>query len=165
MSTEALCLRAEKDGDADFLKAVYFSTREDLLQLGLSLEMLSSLIDMQFSAQRRGYLSRYPASENFIVEKDGEPIGFLVKNRGEMEIRLVHIALVPEERGKGHGRAIVENLQKEAAMASRPLSLSVDPRNDIAMNLYLSLGFRIENRGEANIEMAWRAETNAKHLK
>lgn len=157
MTIEELRLRRETEEDASFLKALFRSTRGDLLQLGLPSEMLDNLLEMQFHAQRSSYRNQYHASDNSIIEKNRETIGVMLKNVGASEIRLVYIALLPEERGKGYGRRLVKELQQEAALAEKPLTLSVDPRNDTARGLYLSLGFKVTQDDGANLEMVWRA--------
>lgn len=157
MTIEELCLRRETEEDASFLKALFRSTKADMLPLGLPPEMLDNLLEMQFHAQRSSYRNQYPASDNSIIEKKGETIGVMLKNVGASEIRLIHIALLPEERGKGYGRRLIKELQQEAALAEKPLTLSVDPRNDTARGLYLSLGFQVTQDDGANLEMVWRA--------
>lgn len=155
MTIEELLLRPETDEDAAFLKALYRSTREDLLQLGLPPEMLSNLLEMQFHAQRNGYRSQFPSADNSIIEKNGKPIGLLLKNVGASEIRLIHIALLSEERGKGLGRRLINELQQEASAAGKPLTLSVSTQNAGAQRLYTALGFGIIDDNGAYREMAW----------
>lgn len=146
-----LRLRPECGADLSFLKILFRSTREDLLRLELPGPMTDSLIEMQFQAQRKGYFGQFPEAESFVVEKRGKSIGSLLKDENEFEIRLVYIALVPEERGKGYGRRLVSSLQKKG----KTVRLSVDPRNIPARTLYFSLGFRKEREEGANLEMIW----------
>lgn len=157
MTTGELQLRPETEEDTTFLKSLYYSTRADLQQLGLPPALLDNMMSMQFHAQRSSYRSRFPDSENSIVEKYGKPIGELVKHAGTADIRLVYIALLPEERGKGYGRRLIGALQSEAARAGKALALAVDPLNP-AKKLYLSLGFQVALDEGINLEMIWRAD-------
>ncbi len=147
----ALRLRPECGDDLPFLKSLYQSTREDLALIGLPGSLFDGLIEMQFQAQRKGHFGQYPQAQSFIVERCGKSIGSLLKSENECEIRLLYIALVPGERGKGYGRKLLSSLQQEGKL----LRLSVDPLNSPARNLYSSLGFRTEGQGGANLEMIW----------
>ena len=63
----------------------------------------------------------------------GKPVGVLILGEGELNF----VGVVPEQRGRGIGTALVR-----AACASSPeLSLIVDERNEPAIRTYVSLGF------------------------
>jgi GNAT superfamily N-acetyltransferase len=58
------------------------------------------------------------------------------------------IALVPNARGAGHGRALLEALADEAQQRGLPaLSLNVHLRNTPALHLYMRCGFRVAGAG------------------
>jgi ribosomal protein S18 acetylase RimI-like enzyme len=150
-----LHVRPEVPQDMDFLAQLYRSTRGDLLQLSLPEVMIDNLISMQFNAQRTAYRTQFPDGEFLIVEKNGEPIGYLVTHHGNETIRLVCIAFLPDERNRGYGRSLIQTLQNNAAGAAKTLALTVDPRNEQAKHLYLSLGFQVNSDDGANINMSW----------
>jgi ribosomal protein S18 acetylase RimI-like enzyme len=150
-----LNLRAEREGDATFLAALYRSTREDLLQLGLPQVMLEGLLDMQFRAQQAGYRSQFPGARYHILEKAGEPVGGVLVHDGEEAMRLVYIAILPQERKLGHGRRLIAAVQAEAARANKPLKLSVMAHNLDAQRLYLACGFLPAGGDGVNLEMRW----------
>lgn len=152
-----LHVRLAAEQDLDFLKKLYRSTRDDLLQMGLPEAVIDNLLDMQFRAQLGGYRTQFPHARHCLVEKHGEAVGSLITNDGSDEIRLVYIALLPQERNKGNGRRLLEALQAEALTAKKPLKLSVDPRNAQAVHLYLSAGFQQTGNDGANLEMLWRS--------
>ena len=152
-----LNIRSETAQDTDFLARLYRSTREDLSQLGLPEAMLANMIAMQFHAQQSSYRKQYPDANYAIVEQHGEPIGHLVTNRGDNDIRLVYIALLPQERNRGHGRRLIQALQTEATAAKKPLRLSVSTQNVVAQHLYASSGFRVVTNDGVNPEMSWSA--------
>lgn len=152
-----LTLRPETDGDADFLTQLYRSTRDDLFQLGLPEPVLANMLDMQFRAQQSGYRSQFPDADYEVVERHGQPVGRLICHRGKSAIRLVFIALLPQERGLGHGRRLIEALQAEAGAAGKALLLSVGLHNSGAWRLYDRLGFQTVRNDGADLEMIWRA--------
>jgi ribosomal protein S18 acetylase RimI-like enzyme len=151
-----LNIRPETAQDADFLAALYRSTREDLLLSGLPEAMLENIIAMQFRAQQSGYRAQFPDAEHSILEKHGAPIGCIVCNRDSGEIRLVNIALLPHERNRGFGSRLLYALQAEAAAAGKALTLSVSTQNMRARNLYASCGFQVVHEDGAYAEMIWR---------
>ena len=152
---ENLYLRPETKEDHAFLEALHRLTRPDLLQLGLPQDLLDSMLEMQFRAQRSSYRQEFPQSENYVIELDGVAVGSLLKHVDETAIRLIYIALLPEVRGKGYGRHLVSELQRETTASGKSLLLSVDPFNVPARSLYLSLGFGIGRQDGPNVEMFW----------
>ncbi|MDB5357091.1 MAG: family N-acetyltransferase [Phycisphaerales bacterium] len=127
--------------DADFLLAVYSSTREEeLAQTGWSSDQKSAFLRMQFDAQRRHYLAHYPNAAWQLIVQDGRPIGRMIVDRGTDEILLMDIALLAAHRGTGIGSALVRALLVEAAAAEKPVRLHVESFNP-ARHLYRRLGF------------------------
>jgi ribosomal protein S18 acetylase RimI-like enzyme len=141
-------LRIAGPEDFDFLCRVYASTRtEELAAVPWSVEQKHAFLRMQFEAQDKYYRENYTTAE-FLVILDGEiPAGRLYVDRWPDEIRLMDIALLPEHRGKGLGTRLLEDLQKEAREAGKPLRIHVERMNP-ALSLYERLGFqRVEDRG------------------
>jgi ribosomal protein S18 acetylase RimI-like enzyme len=99
-----------------------------------------SFLRMQFEAQRRHYTRYYPAATHDVVLVDGEPAGRLYVDRGEDEICIVDIALLPEYRGLGIGTALLTPLLGEADAAGKTVSIHVERANR-ARRLYDRLGF------------------------
>jgi ribosomal protein S18 acetylase RimI-like enzyme len=79
----------------------------------------------------------------------------LLLSRLEDEIRLVDIALLPEHRGQGIGRRLIEGLFAEAAGAGKAVRLHVGKDNR-AVPLYTRLGFQIIGDKETHFFMEWR---------
>ncbi|WP_409344431.1 GNAT family N-acetyltransferase [Paenibacillus sp. MBLB4367] len=67
--------------------------------------------------------------------------GFRLDEAGVMEIK--HIAVVPEERGKGYGRGIV----LELLFQHNPAKIIAETDEE-AVDFYRSIGFMIESLGE-----------------
>lgn len=82
----------------------------------------------------RGYL---PEEEAGLIGL----IGSRMDSEGELEIR--HIAVVPEERGKGYGRAMILEL-----LAEKDPRIIVALTDEEAVDFYRNIGFTIESLGE-----------------
>lgn len=77
-----------------------------------------------------------------VVESDGEIAGYAVLAAHGEQSDLQTIALRPESRGQGHAEALlVELLQRAAANGASSTMLEVAADNEIAIGLYLKLGF------------------------
>jgi ribosomal protein S18 acetylase RimI-like enzyme len=113
------------------------------------------LLDIQYRARRRGFRDAFPGATEEIVQRDGEAAGWLVTARDAESIRVVDIALLPQERGKGLGTACIRDLQAEAERAAAILRLSV-VRMNAAARLYERLGFRVTGGDEIRYAMEWR---------
>ena len=157
-TASAISLRPERPEDDPFLFAVFASTREEELALtNWDAAMRRAFLNQQFAAMRQGYRSMFPSGEFLIIELAGHPVGRLVLNRGESEIRVVDIALLPTERNKKIGTTLMQ----EICTASKvPVRLHVLKYNR-ALPWYARLGFvRI---GDAGIydEMEWVARASS----
>ena len=134
-------LRPVTPSDDAFLLGLYASTRaEELAAWGWSAAQQEPFVRMQWLAQKRGYEVRYPSEGHCILELEGQPVGRLWVVRGEHELRLVDVTLLPAQRGRGLGTGVLRSLQEEAARAGKPLRLHVT-RNNPALRLYSRLGF------------------------
>jgi ribosomal protein S18 acetylase RimI-like enzyme len=143
-----LSLRPIAPVDTSFLARVYASSRaEELALTDWTDEQKEIFCRRQFDAQSVYYAATYPEASFQIIERNGEPIGRLYVARWEKEIRIVDITLLPEFRGSGLGTKLLRELQEEARVAGRSLTIHVE-RFNRALTLYQRLGFReIENKG------------------
>ena len=143
--------------DTPFLDAVYASTRaEELAQVPWSDEQKAAFCRMQFAAQHQHYQEHYPHADFQVIELQGKPIGRLYVNRGEREIRIIDIALMPDHRRSGLGTRLLRDLQGEARTSARPLTIHVEKFNP-ALRLYERLGFRIAADRGAYLFLQWTA--------
>jgi len=154
-------LRPAKDEDVEFLRILYASTREEELAVTeWSGEQKREFCRMQFDAQAAHYREHYPAAEYAVIECDGARAGRLYIHRGEREIRIMDLALLPEWRGNGIGTLLLHDLQNEASGRAVPLSIHVERFNP-ALRLYERLGFRaIEDRG-VYVLLSWQSDKPA----
>jgi hypothetical protein len=56
---------------------------------------------MQFNAQHKYYTENYPGANFQVILMDEQPVGRLYTHNRENEIRIMDIALLPENRGRG----------------------------------------------------------------
>jgi hypothetical protein len=100
----ATTLRRVRRHDLPFLRRLYESTRaEEMALLPWSTEAKHDFLGLQFEAQHKFYLERFPEAQFDLVLEDGEPIGRLYVDRRQEEYRLVDITLLPSRRGNGIG--------------------------------------------------------------
>lgn len=152
---EYLTLRPAQAADDAFLKALYASTRDDLRAAAPTPAMLELLMDMQWRAQSGGYRQSFPAADSLVVEATGTPAGRLLLDRSLVPWRIVDIALLPQARGQGHGTAVLQALQKNAAAAGMALALRVRLDNPGARRLYAGLGFVVDGGDGMSEQMVW----------
>ena len=143
MLPSSITFRRIEPDDTAFLREVYASTRADELALtGWGAAEMDAFVRMQFDAQHQHYLTTYPDASFEVILEDGRPIGRLYVARGQDEIRLVDIAILPAHRGGGVGTAIITGLLAEAERTGKAVRIHVE-RNNPALSLYARLGFRV----------------------
>ena len=77
-----------------------------------------------------------------VLEEAGEVSGFVGVKHVADETHVMTVAVLPEKRGRGHARALVEAaLEAPASRKSLRVHLEVRPSNTAARTLYASLGF------------------------
>jgi ribosomal protein S18 acetylase RimI-like enzyme len=151
-----ISLRHATPEDEDFLYQVYASTREDEMALvPWTMEQKEAFLHMQFNAQRQSYRMQFPAAEYDVILCNNNPVGRLIVDRADEEIRLMDIALLAPYRNQGIGSGLIRDLQRQAISTQKPLRLHVESFNPAA-RLYARLGFR--EIGEIGIyhELEWR---------
>lgn len=150
-------LRPAEPRDEAFLFALYASTREEEMSAwGWDEAQKQAFLRLQFRGQQQHYQTAYQGADHSIIMIAGRAAGRLMTLRTESEIRLVDIALLPEDRGKGIGERLMRDLQQQARESGIPLRLHVE-RFNRAARFYERLGFRvIEDRG-THFFMQWDA--------
>ena len=149
-------LRSKNEKDEPFLFKLYAGTREEELSvLPWTPSQKDEFMQMQFRAQTEYYNQIYPDAEYNIILHDGEPAGRLIVARLQNEIRVVDIAIIKDQRGKGTGSILLRKIMEEAEKEGKPVVLHVEHLNR-AKNLYAKLGFKaVENLG-IYLRMEWR---------
>jgi ribosomal protein S18 acetylase RimI-like enzyme len=135
-------LRPVNDGDREFLEGLYATTREAELQpLDWSQEKKRHFLQQQFAAQDHYYHNQFPDCSYQIIMMKSDAIGRLYLDRRKDEFRIVDIALLPEYRGRGIGRQLMERILREARASGLPVRIHVEQYNP-ALRLYERLGFQ-----------------------
>ena len=151
----SISLRAVTTEDAPFLLTLYKSSRgDDLRGLGWEEERISEFLAMQYEAQQRFHANEYRRPVDQIITRNGEPIGRLMFEPREHEIRCVDIALQPEHRSAGIGAQLLRELQTEAKRQKKPLRLQVI-RFSRAIPLFERLGFQRISETGTHFQMEW----------
>jgi ribosomal protein S18 acetylase RimI-like enzyme len=141
-------LRAVTTDDEPFLRQVYASTRADeLASVPWTAEQKTAFCDMQYDAQERDYRSRWPDMRYEIIVVDGAPAGRLWQSFTPDEAHVLDIAILPEFRGQGAGRHVLQHAIDEARATNRMFSIYVEKTNP-ARRLYERLGLRVVAEGE-----------------
>ena len=153
-------IRPVQSGDESFLLRVYASSRaEELALTGWTEAEKQTFIEMQFAAQWQDYSNRFPDAEQSIVLHEGIPAGRIWVNRGDEEIRLLDIALLPEFWNSGTGTILLQQLQGEASALAKPLRHTVYKDNVDALRFYKRLGFAIVEDYATYCLMEWISNT------
>ena len=148
-----LRLRPSEPGDHALLLRVFASTRgPELAALAADPAGADAFIAQQFQAQDRSWRAAATRPAFDLVLAVDEPIGRLVVDRRDDEIRLVDISLLPDHRGRGIGTRLITDLIAEAEAAGLPLVLHVFFANP-ARGLYERLGFTVAGDDQVHLRM------------
>lgn len=156
MAPLSLHTRPSGPQDATLLRSLFASRCDHLRALGLPPDALQALIDQQYACREADYTRRYPRARTLMALAGQEPVGALVVNDDEALLHIVDIVVAPSARGRGHGRALVRQVQEQAREAGRQaVTLGVDPMNQQALRLYLTLGFEPADMQPLQWRMQW----------
>ena len=157
-SGQPITLRAATPEDQEFLIQLFAATRDDLALANLDKDQNQLLIELQFRARENQYRFAYPSATTSIILEGDKEVGSMIVNRGEHDIHLVDIALLPEHRNAGIGTRFVKELIDEASATNRIVRLQVFKTNP-ALHLYERLGFEQVADQSMYLEMICKAPT------
>ena len=144
--------------DEAFLFEVYLSSRgDDLTEMGWDRERVRNFLETQYAAQQRFLKANYPQGEDRIITLDTQPIGRIVVERNDQEIRVIDIALLPQYRNSGIGTYLIRELLAEAAQLGKPFRTQVI-RSSAALGLFERLGIVKIGETGSHYQMEWRAD-------
>lgn len=152
----SITFRPAGPDDEAFLLKVYGSTRaEELAAVPWTEAQREAFLRMQLNAQHYHYGQIYPDGDFLIILDDDRAVGRLYAARLKDQHRIIDITILPEERGRGLGTAILRDLMTEAARRDKPLRIYVESFNP-SLRLFERLGFSpIEEEG-IHLLMEWR---------
>jgi GNAT superfamily N-acetyltransferase len=108
------------------------------------------LLEMQFTAQDRGYAARFPGAAHEIILVDGEPAGQLRWAELADEFRIIDISLLPRCRRHGAATFVYRDVLARARAAGKPARASVERFNPVSMAFHTRLGFVVERRTDTH---------------
>ncbi len=134
-------LRTVTDADRDFLLRVYEASREiELGMTGWNGEQRRAFVKHQFTAQDTHYREHYDDASFDLILIDGETVGRLYVSRGDAEIEILDITVLPEFRNRGIGTSLVRGILAEAAASGRFVVIYIESFNP-SQNHFAKLGF------------------------
>lgn len=158
---DAIRYRPATPDDVGFLRYLYGTTREDeMRQVPWTDEQKKAFIDHQFSAQKWHYEDAYPECQFLVIEHEGTSIGRLYIDRGPKDIEIVDIALLPEYRGQGIGRVLLQEILDEGQATGKNVTIFVERFNP-ARHLYDRLGFEHVDDNGVYHHLVWKPGPNA----
>jgi ribosomal protein S18 acetylase RimI-like enzyme len=136
----AITLRPELPGDEPFIRQLNLETiAADLGASAWAEPMRSHLLGVQYAGRRQSHRENYPGAVSHVIEADGAQVGWVVVNTMPDEVRIVDIMVLPTQRGRGIGTAVLRGI---LASTAAPVRLNVYITNHAAIRLYERLGFR-----------------------
>ncbi|WP_300680573.1 N-acetyltransferase [Nocardioides sp.] len=151
----ALTSRAVTDGDDAFQRRLFEADRgSQLSDSGLPQELVTQLLDHQYLGFTEMLAARATHRELWLL--GDRPAAVLHRAESDDRTEVLWIAVAPERRGSGIGRAVLEDLLARADADGLEVHLQVDPLNIAARGLYGSLGFL--TRDDATLSTATAAD-------
>jgi len=147
--------------DEPFLDDVYADARVDeVVAWGFRLDAARDFLRDQARTQRRAFGLQFPGGEHWALQTGDRTIGRLIvapdaPPAATRALRLVDIAVLPPDRGRGIGGWAVRELMRRAGRAAIPLRLRL-PAESAARHLFETLGFRATGADrDGQLAMEW----------
>jgi ribosomal protein S18 acetylase RimI-like enzyme len=152
-----VALRPAVAADRELLLAVYASTRlAELEHVPWDAAAKAAFLRSQAEAQDADYRTRRPDADFLVITVDGQDVGRLYRvELPDHELRLMDIALLPDWRGRGIGRRLLQDLVDEADRRGLTLTLHVEHQTPVR-RLYDRLGFVVTAQDDVNARMERR---------
>lgn len=158
---DGLALRPAGPADQPFIEALFAATRPHLQLIDGEQEYVQSIVDMQIKAQTMSYGEQFPNAMYFVVEKLNERIGRVSIDFDSNRVHIIDIAFIPTAQGKGYGTSVISAIQQTAARIKAPVTLAVAKDQPQVKQLYLKLGFRVEDSISMYERMIWFPDAKA----
>ncbi len=153
--SSGLSLRPALTDDQGFLHTLYRASRPELQLIDGDADLREHVVEQQYRVLETGAGSNYPNAMHFVIEKAMTRIGSIIVDFGHNEVRIVYLALILAARGKGYGKEVLRGMQHAAERVRCPLTVVVWRNNPRAKQVYLDLGFRIEESQVAAERLIW----------
>jgi len=159
LNLDPIELRPATPDDTAFLFSVYRSSRlDDLANLNWTSEQIEDFLAKQYEAQERFFKTDYPHAEELVVLRAGERVGQMLIERGEREIQMVDLALLPDHRNAGIGTYLIGRLLADAEKSGSVFRVQV-MRSNPAVALFERLGLVRTGETGSHYQLEWRRAT------
>ncbi|MEI4768148.1 GNAT family N-acetyltransferase [Psychrobacillus sp. FJAT-51614] len=82
-------------------------------------------------------------SDMLMIDVDNKTVGKIRVKRENNETWIYGFSILPEHRGKGLGRKVLNKIVKEQSQSGYSVHLEVETDNGLALKLYESIGFKV----------------------
>lgn len=133
------------------MKVIFFENEEELLREALNIRR-KVFVEEQGVPEEEELDGKDPESVHVLLEKEGKFIGTArIRKIDNGTFKIERVAILKEERGKGHGRFLMESIEKE--LSSKGVQKIVLNAQIQVRKFYERLGYREEGEifYEANI--------------
>lgn len=148
-------LRLAQAEDQAFLDALFLSARPDLQALQASLPGAAALIDLQHRAQAAGLAQRYPRAQQALLTREQNPVGQVILQADDRDLRVVDLAIAPAAQRQGAARTLLLAVLAHAQAQGLRVGLAVGLGNQAARQLYTRLGFVVLSQDPLFAQMVW----------
>jgi GNAT superfamily N-acetyltransferase len=136
-------LRTTTKADRNFLLEVYEASRAFELQfVDWDDKTKRAFIEHQFDAQDAHYREHYAGATFDIVLVDGCPAGRLYLYRGEEQIAIMDLTLMPEFRGRAIGGTLIRGVLDKAGSTGRSVRVYLENFNP-HQPVFIRFGFKV----------------------
>jgi ribosomal protein S18 acetylase RimI-like enzyme len=158
---QSVTLRRAGPADENFLLRVYAATRaQELAMVPWTDEQKSAFIWMQFAAQQNHYQTHFPEQLQFVVLRDGEPVGRYWVAETTDEIKILDLTLLPQQRNTGIGTYLISKVLAEGKERKKQVVIYVETFNP-SQKLFERLGFVAAETEGMHIQMRWTPQDAA----
>lgn len=157
LGARGFSLRIATAEDMSFLRELYGLLRVDEVNaISWPNTARQAFLDSQFSLQHHHFVTHYPSTDFFMIERERASIGRFYLMRERPYFLVVDIALLPAWRGQGLGTMLLEGSKRLAIeTGAMGIDLHVDERNAAARQLYTRLGFIQTQQEGPYLGMRW----------
>jgi len=150
-------LRTATGNDNDLLYRIFVASRLDLVAAIADWDDVQQDVFMrfQFNTQLDQYQKHYVDTCFDVIVAEDNVIGNIYSAQTDEEIQLLDITLLPEQRNRGIGHALIQDLLDDATRIQKYVTLHVRQGNP-AIHLYLRLGFFETGKQDIYKRMEWR---------
>lgn len=155
-------LRPAVVSDMPRLGLLYADTRAgEMAGVPWPAQARQAFLDQQFGLQHQHYLQHFAGADFQAIEHDGQLQGRYYLLRAAPDHLVIDICLMSAHRGRGIGRALIEDSLRDAAWLQRGMGLHVLRANPRARRLYEALGFEVCDSTDTHHRMRWEATSAA----